>query len=84
MICGYRSAECGGVGQSAGGPGCGSPAVRARRRRPRGDRAAGRGAGCAGRALLTFAGLVCRDVLGPQPLVQDVKHLPAQVQEEQR
>lgn len=42
------------------------------------------GAGRAGRAPLTFAGLVCRDVLGPQPLVQDVKHLPAQVQEEQR
>lgn len=33
---------------------------------------------------LTFAGLVSRDVLGPQPLVQDIKHLPAQVQKEQR
>lgn len=36
-----------------------------------------------GRAPLTFAGLVSWDVLGPQPLVQDVKHLPAQIQEEQ-
>lgn len=40
--------------------------------------------GCAGGAPLTFPGLVSRDVLGPQPMVQDVKHLPAQVQEEQR
>lgn len=35
------------------------------------------------RAPLTFAGLVSGDVLSPQPLVQDIKHLPAQVQEEQ-
>lgn len=39
MICGYRSAECRGVGQSVGGPGCGSPAVRA-------AAAAARGPGC--------------------------------------
>lgn len=49
-----------------------------------GGRTAGRRAGCARWAPLTSAGLVSRDVLGPQPLVQDVKHLPAQVQEEQR
>lgn len=47
-------------------------------------RTAPRRAGCACQAPLTYARLVSRDVLGPQPLVQDVKHLPAQVQEEQR
>lgn len=66
-----QSEGCRGVGQPVKGAGYGG-------------RAARRGAGRAGRAPLTFAGLVSRDVLGPQPLVQDVKHLPAQVQEEQR
>ena len=71
QVPGYEGAECRGVGQSV--KALGSRGL-----------AEGVGAGCAGREPLTFAGLVSGNVLGPQPLVQDVKHLPAQVQEEQR
>lgn len=70
---GYERAGCRSVGQSVKGPGWGALAARA-----------GAGAGCAGLVPLTFSGLVSRDVLGSQPLIQDVKHLPTQVQEEQR
>lgn len=34
--------------------------------------------------MLTFAGFLARDALGPEALVQDVQHLPAQVEEQQR
>lgn len=33
---------------------------------------------------LTFAGLLSGDALGTEPLVQDVEHLAAQVEEQQR
>lgn len=37
-----------------------------------------------GRPPLTFAGLLAGDALGAEALVQDVEHLPAQVEEQQR
>lgn len=48
---------------------------------PRRGSGSGRGPG---RPELTFAGLLSGDALCAEPLVQDIEHLPAQVQEQQR
>lgn len=63
----------------------GTPSARQRRaqlcvRERRAEGASGRG----GSPSLTFPRLLARDALRAQPLVQDVEHLPSQVEEEQR